>query len=472
MHLFSIDRSQKLPIIRQIYEQIRLNILSGELSEGEKLPSTRDLAENLQVSRNVVLEAYEQLIAEGYMTSIRGSGTYVAEGAYFRPPNLERSSTTNGIIEANGEDKDSLIDFRFGIPELDLFTRKKWSSVYQQVCTSSPASVFGYGTPQGSQELREVLAHYLVKTRGLYCEPDQVIITTGAIQAVYLAANLLLSSNDQVVTEDPMNIDIRKIFQDTGAQVVPIPVDNQGIKVEQISDRVNPRLIYLTPSHQFPLGGTLPIQRRIELIEIARQKGCYILEDNYDNEYRFEGTQASSLQGLDPNRVIYTGTFSKILSPAFRIGYMVVPALLADDFCRLKNLLDHPSPSLNQLVLAQFIKRGDFGRHIAKMKKIYRKRLDAIIENLAVHFPGRYSTCGHSTGFHLSIQFDGVEFTQTLVENLEKAGVRVYPVEMYTANKGLYRNYILLGYGHVNEDEIIEGIKRIKSVIKDLPGMH
>jgi GntR family transcriptional regulator/MocR family aminotransferase len=466
MFWLSIDRTQNMPMIRQIYEQIRLHILSGELRQGERLPSTRDLAENLHVSRNVIIEAYDQLIAEGYMASLRGSGTYVAEGTYWRQTQLNMPMNAGQIQDQENESNHKdIIDFRFGVPALDLFPRKKWSHLFHDVCTSAPSSVFGYGIPEGLQELRQVLSHYLVRTRGVHCEPEQVIITTGSIQAIFMVANLLLCAKDQVITEDPMNINVRKIFFDTGAHVLSIPVDEQGIRVDLIPGDTKPRLIYLTPSHHFPLGGTLPIQRRIELIEMAKQKGCYILEDNYDNEFRFEGTSVSSLQGLEPELVIYTGTFSKILAPALRIGYLVVPAKLTNDLNQLKNLLDHHSPSLNQLVLTMFIEQGYFDHHIAKMKKIYRKRRDTLIQSLNSNFPGKHKVSGHSTGLHLVVEFDNVTFTDQVLDRLEEAGLRVYPIEMYAINKGYYQNRVLLGYGNVTEDKIIEGIKRMNSVL-------
>ncbi len=442
MFWLSIDRNQNISLIRQVYEQIRHQILRGELSPGERLPSTRDLAENLRVSRNIILEAYDQLIAEGYMTSIRGSGTYVAEGAYWKQSELEHSHEI-GVVEAvETKPKNDVIDFCFGVPALDSFPRRKWSQLYYNICTSYPSSVFGYGSPAGCLELRQVLANYLVRTRGVYCQPEQVIITTGAIQAINIVANLLLSAHDEVITEDPLNISVRKIFLTTGAKVLSIPVDEQGIKPALIPDDAKPQLIYITPSHQFPLGSTLPIQRCIELVEIAHQTGCYILEDNYDNEFRFEGTPVSSLQGLEPELAIYVGTFSKILSPSLRIGYMVVPPKLIELFRQYKNLLDHHSPSLNQLVLAQFIEQGYFERHISKMKKIYRKRQEMIIKSLYTHFGKKCRVSGHSTGLHLIVEFDDVIFTDQMIVRLEEAGVRVYPIEMYAVNKGCNQNKI------------------------------
>jgi len=460
----SIDRNKNIPLIRQIYEQIRLQIIQGEMYQGEKLPSTRELAETLKVSRNVVLEAYDQLSAEGYMTSLMGSGSYVADGACLKQFRLEQPRQAEPVYFLPTQPQ-NLIDFQFGVPALDLFPGKKWGQIYRSVCNSSPVSIFGYGEPEGREELRQVLAHYLTRNRGVYCEPDQIIITTGAMQAIFIIANVLLSSKDTIVSEDPLNRNIRQIFTDTGAKILPIPVDEQGIQTNLVQSTKDLRLIYITPSHQFPLGSTLPIQRRIELVETARKTGCYILEDNYDNEFRFEGTPVSSLQGLEPELVFYVGTFSKILSPALRIGYMVVPRKLINSCRRYKDLLDHHSPSLNQLVLTQFIEQGYFERHIAKMKKVYRKRQETIIKSLTELFPGEYKVSGHSTGLHLIVEFDHIEFNDEVNKRLKEAGIVVYPVEMYAINKGRFKNRIMLGYGNVNEEQIVEGMKRMKECL-------
>jgi len=464
MYWLSIDRRQKVPLIRQVYEQMRLRILSGDLRQGEKLPSTRELAQHLRVSRNVILEAYDQLLAEGYIHSLRGSGSYVAQGAYLKQFEVEPLLPAKPVEIAKSEAKD-IIDFRNGIPALDMFPRKKWGQLFQNICTNAPSSVFGYHAAQGRMELRQVLAHYLIRSRGVRCDPNQVIITTGAIQGICIASQLLVSENDLVVTEDPMAISIRKIFIQAGAAHYPVPVDEHGIQVSRIPVDKKPRLIYITPAHQYPLGATLTVQRRVELVQIARDTGCYIVEDNYDNEFRFEGTAVSSLQGLEPERVIYIGTFSKILSPSLRIGYMVVPPSLIKPSRAIKDLLDHHSPSLNQLVLARFIEEGHFERHIFKMKKIYRKRQECLIESLTEHFPHRCSVKGYSTGLHIVAEFDDVVFSDLVAADLVKAGVRIYPAEMYAVNKGSHRNKIILGYGNVNEEVIKEGVIRIASVI-------
>ena len=373
MFWIPIDKSLDTPLIRQVYEQIRMRILRGELQAGQQLPSTRELASDLQISRNVILEAYDQLFSEGYIISHKGSGTYVAQGVL-----LEQMSTEQPLPLINNadftKDREDLIDFRSGIPDLNLFPRKKWSTLSRQVYDESPAYVFGYDAPEGRFELRRILSSYLLKTRGVRCHPDQLVITTGATQALSLIAKLLLSPSDEVIIEDPITHEIQTIFSSTGASLCPIPVDEHGMKTDLIPLDKKPSFIFVTPSHQFPIGGILTIQRRIQLIQFAQTSGCYIVEDDYDSEFCYKGAPISSLQGLEPSRVIYIGTFSKILFPALRLGYLVLPPALIERCRELKWFTDLHTPSLEQLILARFIEEGYLEHHISKMKKIYQNK--------------------------------------------------------------------------------------------------
>ncbi|WP_044640528.1 MocR-like pyridoxine biosynthesis transcription factor PdxR [Risungbinella massiliensis] len=459
-----IDRSSDISLIRQVYQQIRERILNGELQFGEKLPSTRELSSELKVSRNVILEAYDQLLAEGFLVSRRGSGTFVAEGTY-----LEQNKMATTLYSLNwGEDKnkcDTIIDFRSGIPALDLFPRKTWAKLSHTIWNETSPSMFGYDIPEGRLELREVLSRYLLKTRGVFCHPEQIVITSGAVQALTLVSKLLLSSGDEVIMEDPITNDIQTIFKSSGASLYPIPVDNNGINTSLLPLNKNPKFIFLTPSHQFPLGGTLPIQRRIQLINYSRKLDCYLVEDDYDSEFRYEGPPVSSLQGLEPERVLYIGSFSKILSPALRMGYLILPPALFEKCRRLKWLSDLHTPSLDQLILAQFIAEGYLERHIMKMKKIYKKRRDFLIHQLESIFSNKINIFGYSTGLHLIVEFDRFPFTKEAFEEIQRLGVKVYPVEDHTIEKGKHDNRIILGYGHLTKEEIREGVSRLHRAI-------
>ncbi|MFP3918773.1 PLP-dependent aminotransferase family protein [Lysinibacillus telephonicus] len=460
----TIDRSLDIPLIRQVYEQIRVLILNGDLQSGEKLPSTRELASELKVSRNVILEAYDQLLAEGFLVSQMGSGTFVADGAFLK----EHGGIPSFHSTDWGEDKNkghNMINFRSGIPALDLFPRKIWARLSLAIWNEAAPSTFGYDVPEGRYELRQVLSRYLLKTRGVVCHPEQIVVTSGATQALTLVSKLLLSTEDSVIIEDPITSDIQTIFKALGSSLYPIPVDEYGIKTSLLPSHISPKLVFVTPSHQYPLGGVLPIQRRIQLINYSRKTSCYLVEDDYDSEFRYEGPPVSSLQGLDPERVLYIGSFSKILSPALRMGYVILPSHLIEKCRKLKWFSDLHTPSMDQLILARFIEEGHLERHIMKMKKIYKKRRDFLIHCLKTTFSNNIKICGYSTGLHLIVEWKECHFSKDLLDEIEVFGVKIYPVEDHAIEKGKHKNRIILGFGHLTNGEIEEGITRLNQAM-------
>lgn len=458
----SVIRDSKVTMTRQVFQQIREKILEGELQAGMRLPSTRELASELHVSRNIMVEVYEMLLAEGYVTSLQGSGTYVAEGASIIRTSAETAGSS--LISRSGKQGKAVVDFRSGLPALDLFPITKWGSIYKELCGSIDSALLGYGSPAGCIGLRSVLSLYLHNTRGVSCKPENMIITTGAVQALQLLTSLLLSKGDGIFLEDPSNHDLQRIFSYSGAVIKPVPVDSRGIRTDMLNTSENARLIYVTPSHQFPLGGLLPIQRRIELVNFARATGCYIVEDDYDSEYRYEGPAVSSLQSLDPDRVIYVGTFSKILYPSLRIGYLVLPESLVAACTRLKRHSDFQTPLLEQRTLARFIEDGLLSRHIGRMKKVYRGRQDVLVECLGKTFGSHCRVSGNSTGLHLIAEFD-FKITGEQLYRLKNAGVRVYPVELHSIVRGDHANKLIMGYGHLAEDQIREGVRRLAIIL-------
>ncbi|EEK81162.1 Transcriptional regulator, GntR [Bacillus cereus ATCC 4342] len=459
-----IDRSLDISLIRQVYYQIRERILNGELQSGEKLPSTRELSSELNVSRNVILEAYDQLFSEGFLVARQGAGTFIAEGTYLEQ--RKKSTLIDSISWCEEINKDSnIINFRSGIPALDLFPRKRWVNLSHTIWNEAPPSMFGYDIPEGRPELRKALSRYLLKTRGVFCHPEQLVITSGATQALTLVSKLLLSTGDEVIIEDPITNDIQKIFKNSGAFLYPIPVDNNGMDTSLLPVNKNPKFIFITPSHQFPLGGTLPIQRRVQLINYSRKTNCYLIEDDYDSEFRYEGSPVSSLQGLDPERVIYIGSFSKILSPALRMGYLVLPSHLIEKCRKVKWFSDLHTPSLNQLVLAKFITEDHLERHIMKMKKLYKNRRNFLIQQLKLAFSNKINIFGYSTGLHLIVEFNQVQFTKELLEEIQQLGVKVYSVEDHAIKKGKHHNQIIIGYGHLTTEEIKEGVNRLQRAL-------
>ncbi len=458
-----INRDSNVPLMKQVYQYVREQILCGTLHTGEKLPSTRELSNHLGVSRNTILDVYEQLIAEGYLVSQRGAGTFVAEGTFLRRHNQQEIITP----EKPKQDK-VMIDFKSGVPDLTLFPRNIWAKLSNEIWKETEATTFGYDQPEGRIELREVLSNYLVKTRGVVCHPGQVIITSGATQALTLVAKLLLSPDAHVIIEDPITADIQTIFQATGASLYPIPVDEKGMNTTLLPKHLRPEFVFITPSHQFPLGSTLPIQRRIDLIEYVRQKDSFIVEDDYDSEFRFEGLPISSVQGLEEERVIYIGSFSKILSPGLRIGYVILPNQLIHIGRDLKWFSDLHTPSIDQLVLARFIKEGYLERHILKMKKLYKRRRDLLMTELKKHFSEEITFLGYTTGLHLVTEWKNTTFSKQVMKRLEEHHVKVYPVETHSIDKGKHCNRIIIGYGHLDSETIIEGVKRLKDTLSML----
>ncbi len=319
-----LDRESPLTLARQIYRQLREMILNGDLASGHKLPSTRSLASELSVSRNTVIEAYSQLIAEGYLKTYKGSGTVVADGLHALDivVPMERKLI---ITPEKAPPEKEIIDFRTGIPALEYFPRKEWSNIYREVCQKGPASGFGYCGASGIWELREAIAGYLYRTRGLSCAPGQIMITSGTTQGLSLISHILRDNQKTVLVENPSHSGLRNVITMAGCSIEGVPADEKGLCTELLYDKRQVSFIYTTPSHQYPLGGILPIQRRLELVRYAEQNNCYVVEDDYDGEFRYEGPPVSSLYELNPQRVIYCGSFSKILAPALRLGFMVLP---------------------------------------------------------------------------------------------------------------------------------------------------
>ncbi|GAB4354859.1 MAG: PLP-dependent aminotransferase family protein [Gammaproteobacteria bacterium] len=466
------------PLHRQIYRAVRGAILDGDLREGTRLPATRRLAAALGVSRNTVLQAFEQLTAEGFLNSRVGSGTHVASplpGTGCPPdrsglqrlrrpgasPRWSRYAERIGQLAPpeHSPSPPPRYDFRYGRVDADERLLKLWQRLVSRAAERYPVD---YGNPQGTLELRQSLATYL-RSRGCRCEPRQILVTNGSQQALDLIARLLINENDHVALEDPGYLGARNAFLSAGAQLRGVPVDDEGLQVDRIPPKC--RLTYVTPSHQFPTGAVLSLRRRLALLEWAQQSDGWIIEDDYDGEYRYEGLPIESVQGLDDSgRTLYVGTFSKILFPAARLGYIVLPEALVARFAAAKWWTDRHTPVLEQLALADLINSGEFQRHLRRMRKRYAEQRAALIEALTREFGDEIHVEGTGAGLHVMVSFKNRLPAQIarLTEEARQQDIGLYSAERLFLNQPSEKNVqLLFGYAILTPQEIVEGIRRV-----------
>lgn len=467
-----LERSSTQPLQRQLTEQVRRAILDGRLVAGTRLPSTRALAAEIGVSRNVALAAYDELFADGYVEGRHGSGTFVAGDlpALPRPslpapegsPRWLRPITPLPDLDV---DVPGAIEFRLGKPYTTDLPRDVWRRVWNDVSGQLPPS--DYGAPAGDPELREAIAGYLRRSRGVACGAEDVVVTAGAIQAVDLIARAILEPGDRVGFEEPGYALARQVLQARGATLLPIPVDRDGMLVEQLpSGRDAPIFVYVTPSHQYPLGARMPVGRRMALLEWARDNDSLIVEDDYDSEFRFDAPPLQALAGLDEaGRVAYVGTFSKVLSPALRAGYLVAPPPLRERVEHFKRLSDFHTPWPLQRALAAFVTDGHLERHIRRMRRHYgdkRQALSAVLEPVAAVAQLR----GLEAGLHAFLALDPALDPGAIAERCRKRGVIVSTVEPYYMTAHMPREHgLLLGYGGLSIEEIRDGGAVLAEVI-------
>ncbi len=467
MSFVALDRRAGTPLTRQIYDHLRTMILAGALASGSRMTSTRRLAGELGVSRNIVLDAFDQLMAEGYIEARVGAGTFVASGATFLPQGLPHLPAIRNVgFRPYHTD---LIDFRSGLPDLSLFPVRIWERLSRQTWASLTPLDLSYSQPEGRRELRTEIARYIAAYRGVRCHPDQILVTAGTTQAVGIISRLLLSGERRTcILEDPVTADIQSIAAGHGGRILPVPVDGMGMNVDLLPPRARPGFIYVTPSHQFPLGVTMPIQRRARLLEYARARGAYVIEDDYDSEFRYDSPPISSIQGLDPQRVVYVGTFSKTLCPALRIGYIVFPPELVSRGREVKWFTDLHNSSVEQLILSRFLAEGHFVRHVHAMKKAHRALRQTLVAALGKRFGNVVEPLGSAAGLHLCARFRGARFTAALLARIEQAGAKVYPVEEHAIRKGKWTDTLILGYGMLSARRIEEGVGILKSCMRSV----
>ena len=478
-----LEQQGARPLFRQLYGSLRAAILAGRLEGGTRLPPTRQLAQELEISRKTVVNAFELLISEGYLEGKVGSGTYVARvlpeevlQVRRRAPSVAPATPTAlstphlsrwgaSLASRTLRPPDSGQAFQPGIPALEEFPSQLWSRLEAHAWREADRERLCDGDPVGYRPLREAIASYLRTVRGMTCEPEQVIITSGMHQSLALVSKMVLAPGETACMEDPSSVAAQQILVDAGAVIVPVAVDQHGLSVERLATAVageQPvRLVYITPSHQYPLGVTMSLSRRLALLDWAARTGAWIVEDDYDSEYRYAGRPLAALQGLDRvGCVLYMGTFSKVLFPALRLSYLVVPAASRDLFARGRAALGRQAPLMEQVVLTAFFAEGHFARHLRRMNGIYQERQAALIEAVRQRLAGELEIQPTATGLHvmgwLPPGFDDRRVCQLALAR----GVDAPPLSAH-ARLSQPRGGLVLGYACVSPPEIRAGVEKL-----------
>jgi GntR family transcriptional regulator/MocR family aminotransferase len=458
LHL-PVDRSSGIPIHRQIYEGLRRAILDGLLRPGQQIPSTRALAMELAVSRLPVLTAYEQLLHEGYLVGRIGSGTFVSAAL---PDDLLRSSAPPAAAPGashrvlrpppRARDEGGLGPFRMSVPALDRFPHAMWSRLVARHAHALTHAQMAYGDPAGLIPLRVAIAEHLRAARAVRCEAEQVLIVSGSQAALRLATAVLLARGDRVAVEEPGYPGTRAALGAGGAEVVSVPVDEEGMSVNSLRRRgARVRAAYVTPSHQYPLGTSMTVARRFALLDWAFRRGAWLLEDDYDSEYRYVSRPLGALQGMDAHeRVVYIGTFSKVLFPALRVGYLVVPPSLWQRFVDAREAFDLFSPTLYQLALAEFLREGHFTRHLRRMRGVYQSRRDALLTGRARYCRDRLTVHNADAGLHVSVLLAAGLDDGNVVRRMAGRGLTATALSTCYAGTAR-RSGLLLGFGGSTE---------------------
>lgn len=477
-----LEKSRGESLDHQLYRLLQTAILSGRLAAETKLPSSRSLAKELGLARNTVIQAYDQLSAECYVQPSLGSGTYVADttpdridGALLR----SRTESTRKQRKKLSKRGERLIrmagwaggyewgPFLPGVPDILEFPIKIWNRIEGDIWSQHRPRLMTYAPPGGYRPLRRAVTEYLRVARSVNCSPDQVVITTGIHQVLDLAVRLLSDPKDYVWLEDPCYWGARNVLSSLGLTLVPIPVDDEGLTLQTSKFGRPPRLIFVTPSHQYPLGMVMSLARRRMLLDYARQHRCWIIEDDYDSEFRYASRPLASLQGLDTaSRVIYAGSFSKTLFPGLRVGYLVAPPELAENFARGAAELYRQGQLMQQAVLAEFIDQGYLNSHIRRLRTLYGERRRLLIQAITEHFGNRLPVMGDNAGLHLVIGLPERTDDQQIAAAALEQGIIVRPLTNFYSKASTARPGLLLGYGCVPIEKVRPAFDRLAMVIK------
>ena len=484
-----LEESSATPLYHQVYQRLRAAILLGQLLPGTRLPSTRQMASDLGVSRNTLMSAFDQLIAEGYVEGRVGSGTFVSPTL---PEELlearlktesprkisshERSISLRGHVLANTSvtvltrPPGRMRPFTPGIPALDEFPISLWARLIARRWREESRGLLNYGPAAGYRPLREAIAAYLGPSRGVQCNADQIVIVSGTQQALDLVARVLLDPGDEMLVEEYCYTAARAALVGAGVRLVPVKVDESGFDVaDPAVSSSQARVAYVTPSHQYPLGVTMSLSRRLALLDWANRAAAWVVEDDYDSEYRFVARPLAALQGLDHSgRVIYVGTFSKVLFPALRLGYMVVPADLVNAFVKARAAVSWCCPIMDQVVLSDFISEGHFTRHIRKMRSLYAERQATIIQSLQREAGDLLAVTPADAGMHIRVFLPRLDDRAVSAEAL-KQGIVAHPLSTFFLKEApLARSGLVLGYGAYNARQLRDAASKLGTALKSV----
>lgn len=469
---FVIPLSEKgEPLFRQIYLWFRQTILRGAMNGGERLPSTRELAEQLHVSRTVVVLAYEHLLAGGFIAGRGGSGTYVCQGlGGGRPPT--RAGGAKVRLSRFGSGAAEIVstmdvpgrrsiplryDFAYGRSDMTVFPSENWRRILLRHVRKAPVREFDYGQAAGSPSLREAICAHLKRARAVVCDPSEVIVVSGSQQALDLVARVLVDRGDAVAIEDPHYLGTRAVLRAAGARLRAVPVDRNGLNPSKIPEDAT--VVFVTPSHHFPTGAILPLERRLALLAWAARKNRVIVENDNAGEFHYEGHPLESMQGLDTEgRIVYIGTFSRTIFPSLRIGYLIVPKPLVPAFTSAKSLCDRHTATLEQETLAEFITSGMYERHLRRLRRRNTARREALLDATHKYLGDRVEVSGDDAGFHVVLWPSRPIPENTAIKKAASRGVGIYGISRYFLARR-FRTGLMLGYSRMKEEEIREGIR-------------
>ncbi len=483
--MIAVDRKGEKPLHRQIYDGLRAMILERRLQPGQQIPSSRALADELGISRIPVLGAYSQLLTEGFLESRSGAGTFVtsslseqflgARPAVAKTAGVVKDSSPDAISHLSGllpvegtEWFRGAGAFSVGQIAYDHFPFRAWSDLVTRHARKVRAGSMNYSDPRGLEEFREVIAAYLRTSRAVNCEASQIMVVNGSQHALDLSARVLLDPDTPVWVEEPGYEFLRHALTLSGCRLVPVPVDREGLDVSAgVRLCRDARVAFVTPSHQYPLGSTMSVARRLQLLEWAHRSQAWIVEDDYDSEYRYESMPVASMQGLDPgSRVIYIGTFSKTLFPGLRLGYMVIPPPLVTRFLAVRQANDLCPSHLYQAALADFISAGHFTRHVRKTRQLYAERRNALTQALRKEFGEDIEILGAEAGMHLVVTLPSGLSDRKISARAAKEGLWLWPLSAAYVGAGVRQGFIL-GFGGTKADEMPHQVRRLRKVMRD-----